>query len=233
MPGPDHSASRSSGEGYSRLSQRVAEAIKNELLANPRAALGLATGRSPTGAYQLLSRWSREGIVDWSEAKCFGLDEYCDVGERDSFGWYLDQNLYRHTNLPHGSRFDPAHDHNYDETIESSGGLDLTLLGIGSNGHIAFNEPGTPFLSWTHCVYLAESTRKANAGLFASGQVPHRAVTMGLQTILSSRKIILMVTGEQKRGILERALCGPVTEEIPASVLQLHKSLLVETDFDR
>jgi glucosamine-6-phosphate deaminase len=121
----------------------------------------------------------------------------------------------------------------YDGLIASEGGLDLTLLGIGTNGHIAFNEPGTPLNSWTHSILLTESTRKANQSYFdESTSVPYRAVTMGIQTILSSKKLILIVSGEKKRAILERALLGEVDRNIPASYLSLHPHVTVLTDFD-
>jgi glucosamine-6-phosphate deaminase len=115
--------------------------------------------------------------------------------------------------------------------IASVGGLDLTILGIGQNGHIAFNEPGTPLWSWTHSIWLTESTLQANAEFF-KGTPPTKAVTMGIQTILGSKKLILMATGKKKANILARALRGPVTPEVPASFLQKHKNLLVMTDFE-
>jgi glucosamine-6-phosphate deaminase len=219
-------------EPYAALSSRVAAALRDQVVSNPRSVLALAAGRTPTGAYRLLSRWSKDGALDWRAIRCFGLDEYWDAGVGRSLRQYLEANLYQNINLPARSRFNPLFSNDYDGLVEREGGLDLTLLGIGKNGHIAFNEPSTPLLSWTHCVYLAESTRQANAELFGgSSRVPHRAVTMGIQTILASRKIILMVSGQEKRSILKRALSGPVDEDVPASFLQLHQNLTVMTDF--
>lgn len=220
-------------EPYSTLSLRVAEAVRDQVIRKPESILGLPTGRTPTGVYRLLSRWSKEGEIDWSRVQCFGLDEYFDADEAESFRRYLENNLYRNTNIRPELRHNPLFVDNYDQAIAHAGGLDLTVLGIGKNGHIAFNEPGTPLQSWTQCVYLTESTRQANAEFFKrSGKIPSKAVTMGIQTILSSRKIILMVSGKQKKGILARALQGPITPEVPASFLQLHKDVAVMTDFE-
>lgn len=219
-------------EPYTTLSMRVAEAVKGELLKNPDAVIGLPTGRTPTGAYRVLSQWSQEGQLDWSRATTFGLDEYIDSDESTSFRRYLETNLYKSTNIRPEKRFNPLFVDNYDRLIEDVGGLDLTILGIGKNGHIAFNEPGTPLDSWTHSITLTESTRQANAEFFKAQQVPTRATTMGLRTILGSRRIILMVSGKQKKEILERALKGPITEDVPASFLQTHSSVSVMADFE-
>ena len=220
-------------EPYSTLSMRVAEVVRDELFRKPSLILGLPTGRTPTGVYRLLSRWHKEGDLSFKDAKCFGLDEYVDADESDSFRRYLEQNLYRNIDLPAYSRFNPLFIDDYDRLIEESGGLDLTILGIGKNGHIAFNEPDTPLASWTHGVYLTESTRQANAEFFKkTGNVPRKAVSMGIQTILSSRRIVLMASGKAKSGILKQALEGPITAELPASFLQLHKNVVVFADFE-
>jgi glucosamine-6-phosphate deaminase len=219
-------------EPHLTLSVRVAAVIKEQLLQNPRSVFGLPTGRTPTDVYDVLSRWTKEGELSWEQARCFGLDEYYNVDTIDSFRNYLEQNLYRNINLPTTSRFNPlAHD-DYDQIIADNGGLDLTILGIGKNGHIAFNEPGTPLESWTHCVYLTESTRQANAEQFQASPVPTKAVTMGIQTILASKRILLMASGKQKKGILTQALMGPISNDVPASLLQLHKNILIMADFE-
>lgn len=216
------------------MSLRVAEAVASQLRVKPTSCLGLPTGRTPLGCYELLSQWSRRHQLDWSSARCFALDEYLDVNREMSFAHYLQANLYQHTNLPASGQFNPASCDDYESLIADRGGLDLTVVGIGGNGHIAFNEPGTAPASWTHCTWLTESTRTANASFFGSlDRVPARAVTMGLNTILSSRQIILIASGEHKRNILSRALSGPVTAAIPASFLQVHRDLKVFTDFDR
>ncbi len=215
---------------YTALSLRIAEVVRDQLRRKPNSCLGLPTGRTPTGCYKILSDWTREGSIDWSQARAFGLDEYYDVDESVSFRGYLEANLYRNINLPAEARHNPLFADNYDGLISQSGGLDLTILGIGTNGHIAFNEPGTPLSSWTHGVLLTESTRTANAEFFKD-QIPTKAVTMGISTILNSKQIILAVSGKQKKAIIEQALSGPVTAQVPASFLQLHNNVVVISDF--
>lgn len=220
-------------ETYQTFSHKVAEEIRDLIKAKPTACLGLPTGRTPLELYRILARWSEEGAIDWSQISCFQLDEYFDTGPEHSFRNFLILNLYRHTNLSPDKLYNPMLAEDYDADIEQKGGLDVTILGLGRNGHIAFNEPGIPLTSWTHSVWLAESTRKANADFFDDGcRVPTRAVSMGISTILNSNKLILMVSGQEKREILHKALRGPVTSDIPASFLQLHKNCLVFTDFD-
>jgi glucosamine-6-phosphate deaminase len=218
-------------EPDSTLSLRVAEAVKDQIRRHPGSVLGLPTGRTPTGVYELLSSWSRQGEINWSAVRCFGLDEYYDVDESESFRGYLQANLYQHINLPEQARFNPIFWSDYDAKIAEQGGLDLAILGIGKNGHIAFNEPGTPLNSWTHSVILTESTRQANAEFFKK-TIPTRAVTMGIQTILQAKRLILMASGKNKKDILTQALMGPVTPAVPASLLQLHSDIMVMTDFE-
>jgi glucosamine-6-phosphate deaminase len=228
---PETQTGSNAHEPYSTLSLRVAEIVREQIAAKPDSCLALPTGRTPTGSYKLLSSWSQAALVDWSRVRTFGLDEYYDVDEAVSFAGYLEHNLYCNTNLPTTSRFNPLLANNYDALISQAGGLDLAILGIGKNGHIAFNEPGTALNSWTHSIFLTESTKEANAEFFKHGQTPTRAVTMGIQTILASKRIILMVSGSQKKDILARSLKGPITEAVPASFLQLHKNVLVLADF--
>lgn len=227
-------SSVSTRDSYEALSQELAETIVKQLEEKPDSCFGMPTGRTPLGCYGLLSHWSEVRELDWSKAHCFQLDEYIDPADESmTFEFFLEQNLLKHTNMQPSKRFNPRHFENSDAVIAEHGGLDLTVLGIGSNGHIAFNEPGTVKQSWTHCLWLTESTRESNASYFG-GQphVPRKAVTMGLETILSSRKLILIVSGEKKRAILERALLGPVTTDVPASFLSLHPHVTVITDFD-
>lgn len=220
-------------ETYQTFSLKVAESIRELIQFKPNACLGLPTGRTPLELYRVLSQWSEEGAINWSQISCFQLDEYFDTNPEHSFRNFLILNLYRRTNISPDRLYNPLLAENYDGTIERCGGLDIMLLGLGRNGHIAFNEPGIPLDSWTHSVWLAESTRKANAEFFDDGcRVPTRAVTVGIQTILSARKLILMVNGEHKKAILQQALNGPVTPDVPASFLQLHKDLVVLTDFE-
>jgi glucosamine-6-phosphate deaminase len=218
-------------EPYATLSLQVAEAVKEQLRRKPDSKLGLPTGRTPTETYKVLSQWTKEGALNWSRATVFQLDEYYDVPDSVSFRYYLQTNLFDHINLPADAQLNPILCDNYDALIANRGGLDLTVLGIGTNGHIAFNEPGTPEQSWTHSIWLTESTKKANAEFF-KGAPPSNAVTMGIQTILSSRQIILMVSGTGKKTILTEALRGPISPNVPASFLQLHENLVVMTDFE-
>lgn len=220
-------------EPYQSLSLKLAQSIANLIHEKPAASLGLPTGRTPRLCYQYLSEWSASGSLDWSKVQCFGLDEYLDTGEQHTFLHFLEEHLYKYGNFDRTRLFNPLNIDNYDELIERSGGLDLTILGLGQNGHIAFNEPGTPFQSWTHTAQLTHSTKMANLEFFGSiDKVPVHAVTMGIQTILASHRLILVVAGVKKRSILQEALNGPITPNLPASFLQHHKHLEVVCDFE-
>ncbi len=154
-------------DSYEALSQELAETIVKQLEHKPDSCFGMPTGRSPLGCYGLLSSWSSMRKLDWSKAFCFQLDEYIDpTDEFMTFQYFLEHNFLRNTNMPSEYCFNPRHVDDYDQAIEKQGGLDLTILGIGGNGHIAFNEPGTLKESWTHCLWLTESTREANKSYF-------------------------------------------------------------------
>jgi glucosamine-6-phosphate deaminase len=218
---------------YQVLSQDMADSVERQLKLKPNTNFGLPTGHSPLGAYKIISERSRSGRLDWSQARCFALDEYLDADEEESFQQFLETNLYQHTNLPPSHRFNPKTTDNYDQEIAKFGGLDLTILGIGTNGHIAFNEPGTIRASYTHCIWLTEATRAANQTYFGPGdEVPKRAVTMGIETILSSKNIILIASGAHKQEVLEKALLGDVNINVPASFLSLHAHVTVLSDFE-
>jgi len=220
-------------EKYEALSEEIAEVVAAQIRSKPNSCFGLPTGNSPLGCYKFLGDWSKQKKIDWSETKCFALDEYVDADESITFQHFLQTNLYQYTNLQDKNKFNPSACDDYDTLIEAQGGLDLTILGLGANGHIAFNEPGTPLESWTHSIWLTESTRKANQSYFtASTTVPYRAVTMGIRTILNSRKLILIASGAHKKDILEQALLGAVDPNIPASYLSLHPHVTVLTDFE-
>ena len=206
----------------------------------PNAILGGATGSTPLGLYAELVRLNKEGKISFKDASSFNLDEYVGLdGSHDqSYRYFMDHNLFDHididksrTRVPSGiDTSDPAA---YDKEIAAAGGVDLQLLGIGNNGHIGFNEPGTPFGSLTHIVELTESTREANKRFFASiDEVPTHAVTMGVKTVMQARSIILMAIGPAKAPIMKEMLQGPVTEKVPASVLQLHPDVTVYMDYE-
>ena len=206
----------------------------------PNAILGGATGSTPLGLYAELVRLNKAGEISFKDASSFNLDEYVGLdGTHDqSYRYFMDHNLFDHididksrTRVPSGIDVsDPAA---YDKEIEAAGGVDLQLLGIGNNGHIGFNEPGTPFGSLTHIVELTESTREANKRFFKSiDEVPTHAVTMGVKTVMQARSIILMAIGPAKATIMKEMLQGPVTENVPASVLQLHPDVTVYMDYE-
>lgn len=218
---------------YKEISLETAQAIAEQLRSKPTSCFGLPTGRTPVGTYEVLADWSRQGKLDWSQACCFALDDYLDAPEEQTFAFFLEDHLFKHTNLPKENRFNPRITDNYDRLIAMQGGLDLTVVGIGRNGHIAFNEPGTPAQSYTHCVWLTESTRVANAQFFGGiDKVPVHAVTMGMATIMESRKLILIASGEHKKEIIEDSFADGIGPTVPASLLQLHKNLTILSDFD-
>lgn len=204
----------------------------------PGAVLGFATGSTPLGLYGELARLCKAGEISFEEAKTFNLDEYAGMKgtEEQSYRRFMDENLFSkidiariNTHVPSGMDIDAAP--LYDEAIEAAGGIDLQLLGIGNDGHIGFNEPGTPFGSKTHHVKLTEMTRQANKRFFNSiDEVPTHAITMGIKTVMNARKIIFIALGEDKADIVSKALLGEVTPEVPASVLQLHPFVEVYLD---
>lgn len=222
------------------IAAMAAQQYVNLLKRKPNAILGGATGSTPLGLYAELIRLNKAGEISFKDASSFNLDEYVGLdGTHDqSYRYFMDHNLFDHididksrTRVPSGiDTSDPAA---YDKEIAAAGGVDLQLLGIGNNGHIGFNEPGTPFGSLTHIVELTESTREANKRFFASiDEVPTHAVTMGVKTVMQARSIILMAIGPAKAPIMKAMLQGPVTENVPASVLQLHPDVTVYMDYE-
>lgn len=222
------------------IAAMAAQQYVDLLKRKPNAILGGATGSTPLGLYAELVRLNKAGEISFKDASSFNLDEYVGLdGTHDqSYRYFMDHNLFDHididkarTRVPSGiDTSDPAA---YDKEIAAAGGVDLQLLGIGNNGHIGFNEPGTPFGSLTHIVELTESTREANKRFFASiDEVPTHAVTMGVKTVMQARSIILMAIGAAKAPIMKEMLQGPVTEKVPASVLQLHPDVTVYMDYE-
>lgn len=222
------------------IAAMAAQQYVSLLKRKPNAILGGATGSTPLGLYGELVRLNKAGEISFKEASSFNLDEYVglDGAHDQSYRYFMDHNLFDHididkarTRVPSGIDIsDPAA---YDKEIQAAGGVDLQLLGIGNNGHIGFNEPGTPFGSLTHIVELTESTREANKRFFSSiDEVPTHAVTMGIKTVMQARSIILMAIGSAKAPIMKEMLQGPVTEKVPASVLQLHPDVTVYMDYE-
>ncbi len=225
-----------------RIAELAAERYAALLAQKPDAVLGFATGSTPLGLYAELARLCKAQKLSFALASSFNLDEYVGLdGTHDqSYRYFMNHNLFDHIDLPIArthvpSGLDTSDETSaaYDKAIEQAGGIDLQLLGIGNNGHIGFNEPGTPFGSITHMVELTESTRQANQRFFSSiDEVPTHAVTMGIKTVMHARSIILMATGPAKAPIVKSMLCGEVTTNVPASVLQLHPDATVYLDHE-
>lgn len=223
---------------YYTVSRKAANLISAQVIMKPNAVLGLATGSSPIGTYAQLVRWYEKGDLDFSEVTSVNLDEYVGLSPDNdqSYRYFMNQHLFDHVNInkentyvPNGLTTDIEKEcADYDARIADLGGIDLQLLGIGKNGHIGFNEPNTAFETTTHKVKLKDSTIEANARFFNSREdVPTHAITMGLKSIMLAKKILLIANGQAKMDILKKALYGPVTPEIPASILQLHPDLTV------
>lgn len=210
--------------------QRVADLLHD----SPRAVLGLPTGRTPIAMYDQLADRHAAGELDFSQVHTFNLDEFVGIGEDHpgSYRAYMRAHLFDRVNLPpaqahvlDGLAVDPdAECTRFEEAIAAAGGVDLQILGLGTNGHIGFNEPADGLQARTHRVRLLEPSRKANAVFFGDdvSQVPTEAMTMGMGTILKSRRILLLVTGEGKAATVAAMLHGPITTQLPASFLQLH-----------
>lgn len=223
---------------YEKLNWQAANIISARVILKPDSVLGLATGSSPLGTYKQLIEWYEKGDIDFSKVTSVNLDEYVGLdGTNDqSYRYFMNKNFFEHINIdinntfvPNGCAVDLAGEgKRYDEHIAELGGIDLQLLGIGLDGHIGFNEPDKYFVKTTHVVDLHESTIKANSRFFANiDEVPKRAITMGMVSIMQAKKILLIASGKEKRDILEKAFYGPITPEIPASILQLHPDITV------
>ncbi len=226
---------------YEAMSRRAATFIAAQVLAKPDSVLGLATGSSPVGMYAELGRMCAAGEITFSRVHTVNLDEYYGLAPEhpQSYRYFMEKNFFSkidipaaNTNLPDGKNPSPAAEcARYDALIESLGGVDLQLLGIGHNGHIGFNEPSDAFVPGTNCVDLTADTIEMNSRFFASAdEVPKRALTMGIRAIMQAKKILMVVNGENKAEILERAFFGPVTPAVPASILQLHPDVVVCAD---
>lgn len=226
---------------YKDMSRKAANIISAQVIMKPNCVLGLATGSTPIGTYDQLVEWYNKGDLDFSEVTTVNLDEYKGLPRTNdqSYYYFMHQHLFdrvnidpERTNVPNGMEPDAEKEcGRYEELIRSLGGVDLQLLGLGHNGHIGFNEPGEAFEKETHCVDLTESTIEANKRFFASADdVPKQAYTMGIKTIMQAKKILIVVNGENKANIVERAFFGPVTPEVPASILQLHNDVTLVGD---
>ncbi|MEG0377439.1 MAG: glucosamine-6-phosphate deaminase [Eubacterium sp.] len=228
-------------ENYAALSNKAASIISAQITLKPNCTLGLATGSTPEGLYENLAAWCKGGVIDFSDVHSINLDEYKGLApdHPQSYRYFMDSHLFNHVNIdkanthvPNGLEEDADKEcARYDALIENSGGIDLQLLGLGHNGHVGFNEPSDAFDNGTHCVELTESTLNANARYFDSPEAqPHYAYTMGIRAILNADKVLLIVSGKAKAQALYDSLCGPITPQVPASILQFHKNLIVVAD---
>lgn len=228
---------------YDDMSRRAANVIAAQINLKQDSVLGLATGSSPVGTYRSLIERYQAKEIDFAHIKTFNLDEYVGLSpESDqSYRYFMESNLFNHVNIIedninflNGVANDlTAECVRYENRIEELGGIDLQLLGMGHNGHIAFNEPSDRFERATFPVELTQSTIEANKRFFASeDEVPRRALTMGIGTIMQARVIVVVVSGTEKAHIVERALNGPICPEVPASILQLHGNVIFIGDTD-
>ncbi|WP_312112261.1 glucosamine-6-phosphate deaminase [Brevibacillus reuszeri] len=226
---------------YGELGKKAAGLVADEVKSNPKVVLGLATGGTPVGMYRELIKLHQEESIDFSQASSFNLDEYVGLAAThpQSYRAYMQENLFDHINLPAGHTHVPTGDAadlqqecaSYETAIREAGGIDIQVLGIGNNGHIGFNEPGSSVESTTRVVQLTESTIEANARYFASiEEVPTQAISMGIKTILGAKKVVLLASGETKAEAVRLMLEGEATADVPASLLQHHQDVTVIVD---
>lgn len=228
---------------YDDMSRKAANLISAQIIMKPRCVLGLATGSTPVGAYRQLVEWYRKGDLDFSEVTTFNLDEYrgLEKSHPQSYYHFMQEHLFSkvnivatRTHIPDGLAQSPERAcKEYNEQIERAGGIDLQVLGLGHNGHIGFNEPGTSFEAMTHLIALTESTLHANRRFFSSEEeMPREAYTMGIKNIMMAKKILVLVSGKDKAAILKEAMTGAISPKVQASVLQLHNDITVVADRD-
>ncbi|MCD2501787.1 glucosamine-6-phosphate deaminase [Clostridium sp. NSJ-145] len=228
-------------KNYEELSKVAADEFAKVIIEKPEAVLGLATGGSPVGMYKELIAKCENNELDFSKCTSINLDEYIGLNpeHEQSYRNFMNTNLFNHINIDKAKTFVPnglaenleEECKNYDKKIEELGGIDVQLLGIGNNGHIAFNEPGEELSAGTHIISLTESTIEANARFFDSiDEVPRKALTMGLGGIMKAKKIILIASGEGKAEAIKGLFSGKITTDNPATMLQMHRDVVVIID---
>ncbi|MBM4761028.1 glucosamine-6-phosphate deaminase [Bacillus sp. B15-48] len=228
-------------KNYDELSLEAAKLFIEKVRKNPSITLGLATGGTPVGLYAQIVKDHQENDTSYQKVTSFNLDEYIGLsGEHpQSYRYFMNEQLFNHIDIDKANTFVPLGDTenpqqqcvDYENRLKEHGGIDLQILGIGSNGHIAFNEPGTSFQSETHIIELTASTREANARFFDSiDEVPTHAITMGIASIMRSKEILLLISGEGKREALSQLIHGEATEDFPASVLKNHPNVTIIAD---
>lgn len=228
-------------DNYDKVSEEAAKIIESQIVLKPDCVLGLATGSTPVGMYKILADKYKAGDLDFSKVRTFNLDEYYPISRKNnqSYYYFMNENLFDYVNvpkenihIPNGEVENPEKEcEEYESLIEENGGIDLQILGIGQNGHIGFNEPDVNLESKTHVTSLTESTIKANSRFFESvDEVPTKAITMGIATILKSRKIILMACGEEKSDALAELLTDDIKTDNPATMLKVHPDVVIICD---
>jgi glucosamine-6-phosphate deaminase len=226
---------------YVDMSRKAANIIAAQIIMKPDCVLGLATGSTPIGTYKELIKAYENGDLDFSLVKTANLDEYrgLEKTNNQSYDYFMKDNLFNHINInfenlniPNGEKPDAEEEcARYEAVVKALGGQDLQLLGMGHNGHIGFNEPADEFPKVTHCVDLQESTIQANKRFFEKVEdVPTQAYTMGIGTIMQAKKILVIASGADKAEIVKKAFFGPITPQVPASILQLHPDVTVVVD---
>lgn len=220
-------------DNYEQMSKKAGNIVASQLILKPDSVLGLATGSTPLGMYKELIELYKQGDIDFNKVTTFNLDEYYNLSRdnNQSYYYYMNENFFNHinidmnhVNIPNGMAKDIEKECiEYEKRIRTNGGIDLQILGVGRNGHIGFNEPDVKFEALTHMVKLDEQTIKDNSRFFEFIEdVPTKAISMGIKTIMQSKKIILLANGEEKADSIYGAISGDITPEIPVSVLQLH-----------
>lgn len=226
---------------YKDMSRKAANILSAQVIMKPNCVLGLATGGTPVGTYEQLIEWYKKGDIDFNDVTTINLDEYRGIlkDNPQSYWYFMHKNFFDSVNikkenihLPDGANLDANEAcSQYDAIIHSVGGVDLQLLGIGGDGHIGFNEPNAAFELSTHCVDLTESTIEANKRFFEKKEdVPRKAYTMGIKSIMQARKVLMVANGKNKADIIKTAFFGPVTPQVPASILQMHPDFTLVLD---
>ena len=226
---------------YDDMSRKAANIISAQVIMKPDCVLGLATGSTPIGTYKQLIDWYTKGDLNFERVTSVNLDEYKGLGadSDQSYRYFMNTNLFNSINIRKERTFvpdglEPDSDKAcsmYNQIISDVGGIDLQLLGLGHNGHIGFNEPSDNFEKQTHCVDLTASTIEANTRFFEKAEdVPRQAYTMGIQTIMQARKVLVVGSGADKAEILKKVVEGPITPQVPASILQLHNDVTIVAD---
>lgn len=226
---------------YNEMSWKAASIIGSQITLKPDSVLGLATGDTPLGMYNELIKLYNKKELDFSAVKSFNLDEYyrLDINNSQSYYYFMLNNFFKHinipmenVNIPNGSAKDIEEEClRYEKKIKEEGGIDIQVLGIGANGHIGFNEPNVNFEVKTHLVSLDKMTIESNSRFFKNiDEVPTKAISMGIGTIMNAKKVVLMASGSSKADIIAKAIKGKIMPEVPASILQLHQDVTVIVD---